>query len=39
MNLKPVLLLRIEAGPAPIEGLRKSQGLPATGGFGRRALT
>lgn len=39
MNLKPVLHLRIEAGPAPNEGLRKSQGLPATGGFGRRAMT
>jgi hypothetical protein len=39
MSLKPVLLLRIEAGPAPNEGLRKSQGLPATSGFGRRAMT
>ncbi|MEY3234553.1 MAG: hypothetical protein RL230_1824 [Pseudomonadota bacterium] len=39
MNLKPVLLLRIEAGPAPNEGLRKSHGLPDKGGFGRRAMT
>ena len=39
LNPKPVLLLRIEAGPAPTEALRKSQGLPATGGFGRRAMT
>ncbi|CAN1556076.1 hypothetical protein MCEMIH15_02402 [Caulobacteraceae bacterium] len=39
LNPKPIMLLRIEAGPAAGEGLRKSQGLPATGGFGRRAMT
>ena len=39
LNPKPVLLLRIEAGPTGGEGVRKSQGLPATGGFGRRAMT
>ena len=39
LNPKPIMLLRIEAGPAAGEGLRKSQGLPATGGFGRRAFT
>lgn len=39
LNPKPIMLLRIEAGPAATEGFRKSQGLPATGGFGRRAMT
>lgn len=35
----PVLLLRIEAGPAAGTAPRHGQALPATGGFGRRAVS
>lgn len=34
----PVLLLRIEAGPAAAPGERYGQAMPAAGGFGKRAL-
>ncbi len=43
INPKPVLLLRIEAGPAaevgPGASSRYGQALPAMGGFGKRVLT
>jgi hypothetical protein len=39
IDANPVLLLRIEAGPVAADVLRKSQGLPPAGGFGRRAWT
>ena len=43
LNSNPVLLLRIEAGPAAGEGQgassRYGQAVPATGGFGKRVLS